>query len=306
MTTVAIVGLGTIAKTHVAAWERFPAVELVAGVDIKDIEGWRFRGRGVPIHRRVEDLAGYQPDFVVVATPTPTHSQVCGEILERLDTRILVEKPLASTLRDSLALLERKDDLAVLYHAAYAPEVGWAAERRDRWLDQFGPIRSFHCLFADSWRHDPSTSAQRYVSSWVDSGINCLSVLARLVTLQDLDVTVVDEQSSVYEASVRFSSGYRNGRGHIRTSWDVPAAAKHTTIAFESGAELVLNHQEVSGAVKDARGATIEQFQFDHSMPRLVSHYVGLYESVLFDAQPYAFGVEENTLLSRLLLGALP
>ncbi len=302
---IAIVGLGTIAQTHLAAWERLADVELVAGVEVRDVEPWSFRRHCVPIHRRVEELVAYQPGYVVVATPTAVHFHTCEQIWRSLHTRILVEKPLASTLRDSLALLERPDDLVVLYHAAYAPEVRWAAERLGRWLDQFGPITSLDCLFADPWGHDPTTAAERYVSSWVDSGINCLSVLARLVTLEDVDLTVLDEQASVYEASVQFTSLDRGGHGRIRTSWEVPAAEKHTRIAFEAGAEVVLKHQEVSGAVKDARGATIAQFQFDHSMPRLVSHYVNLYQSVLFGAEPYPFRVEENTRLSRLLLGAL-
>ncbi len=303
---VAIVGLGTIAKTHVGAWERLPGVDFVASVDVRDIEGWGFRGRRVPIHRSVEELAAYQPDCVVVATPTPHHYQACGEILGCLQTRILIEKPLASTLSDSLALLERTDDLVVLYHAAYAPEVRWAAERLSGWLDQFGPIRSFQCMFSDPWRDDPKTAATRYVSSWVDSGINCLSVLARLVRLEDLiDFTAIDERSSVYEAAVRFSSRGQSGRGDIRTSWDVATAAKHTTVEFGTGVTLVLNHQEVNAVARDERGATIERFRFDHSTPRLVSHYVNLYASVLFDAQPYAFGVEENKLLYRLLFGAV-
>ncbi|MGH8331604.1 MAG: Gfo/Idh/MocA family protein, partial [Pseudomonas fluorescens] len=192
MIRLAMVGLGKIARVHTAAWEQMHEIELVAGVDVGDIDSWKFRGTSIPVYRTVEELVSHEPDYVVVATPTGTHYQVTLKILNTLDSKVLVEKPLASTIEHTKELLDPDresgeiDRLVVLYHAAYAPEVQWAAGNLRRWLDEIGTVVSFDSFFSDALMEDFDSAARAYESSWLDSGINCLTVLARLVSLKEI------------------------------------------------------------------------------------------------------------------------
>jgi predicted dehydrogenase len=298
---IGAVGLGRITAAHLPALEQLPDVDVVAGCDIDPGRTLMFRGSSRPVHTSVDDLLNHEPDVVVVATPTPTHAAVCHAILARTRAvRLLVEKPLGASPAevDRLLAETRKGvQLDLIYHAAHAPEVAWARRRLD---PAWGPVASVEASFADPYRDmDEARRASVYVSSWVDSGINALSVLAWFLTPIRIDsLTTTDPSGLTHEAKLGFESAGHHGTGLIRTSWDTDQASKHTTLTFASGTRLFLDHQGITGRL-DQGDRRIDAFSYTGDNPRLVAHYLNAFQALLGDGDH--FHAREHARLHRLL-----
>ena len=93
---VLVVGLGTIAQTHLTVLAQRADVTVVAGVD-PVVDATTF-----PVFRTLTEalLAEPDPDLVVVATPTDTHVGLVREVVDSTAALVLSEKPLATTLAE--------------------------------------------------------------------------------------------------------------------------------------------------------------------------------------------------------------
>jgi hypothetical protein len=140
---------------------------------------------------------------------------------------------------------------------------------------------------ADPYQEDLSSAQARLGNSWIDSGINALSVIERFVTpVERRSLRQLGEPSwSTFEG--RFTCEFDGGRveGNVLTSWRVTDAARSTRIRYTSGAELVLDHHAVAGyLLRDGRVA--EVFGSDGAVPRRDTHYQALYRWWLVERRP--------------------
>lgn len=132
MTTrrVVVVGAGSIAHQWLRPLAARPNVELVALVD-PSTERARVLadelGLGVPVHAGLEEvLETERPDTLVNLTPPALHRLVSERGLDA-GCDVLTEKPMASTLEDGIALVERARatgrTLAVMQNRRYLAPV---------------------------------------------------------------------------------------------------------------------------------------------------------------------------------------
>ncbi|MEV4105415.1 Gfo/Idh/MocA family oxidoreductase [Nonomuraea sp. NPDC049649] len=293
--SVLMVGLGAVARTHLKVLADLPQVEVIAGVDPFPPERMTFRGLELPVAATLQEVTG-TPTLVVIATPTSTHSTLCHQARELFpQAAILVEKPAADDLTEAAKLLS--DGVEVAFHMAYAPEVLWG-EQVVR-THELGPVREIHSWFADPYASDLETARERFTSSWIDSGINALSVLTRFCDpLERISLRRLNE--STYETRVRCTSGSDPFEALILTSWQVTDAARRTTLRFASGAELLLDHHAVAAYLTQS-GQIAEVFGTDGSVPRRESHYINLYRQLLVDRRPL-MPSEQSSLLHDVLL----
>ena len=70
MARVGVIGAGEIGRVHLDALARLPSIDVVGTVD----------PRG-GTHRSLDELVAAGADTLIVATPTPTHADVCREVL---------------------------------------------------------------------------------------------------------------------------------------------------------------------------------------------------------------------------------
>lgn len=184
---VVIVGIGIAGTVHARVLEDFPGVALVAGIDAgaRDLT---FRGTKVPVYPSLFDMTAdikVQPDIVVVATPTPTHAEVCGEVAEYFGrASILVEKPAADNLEDAQRIVDGiggKQPVTVAYHMAFSPVVDWGLRETASRAGQLGTPVAIEAWAADPYQADMQSARERLANSWADSGINALSVIERFV-----------------------------------------------------------------------------------------------------------------------------
>jgi predicted dehydrogenase len=304
---MAIVGLGAIARTHVRALEAMTGVALVAGVDVRSGAALTFRDRVLPVHRTVSELCRHHRlDAAVVATPTGAHAEVCRELLAAGTVRrLLVEKPLAPGADDVREVLAAARDsgvtLEVMYHFRHASEVRWAASRHDEWGRRHGPVTGVRCLFSDAFALEPDRR-RSLVSSWVDSGINALSVLDRFVPLTAVSAPrALPDLVSTFEARVEFGARGDRCAGTVFTTWNVGRGSKLTRLSFADGAELLLDHSATFGRL-ERDGVTVEVHAADGAVERGLARYQALFRDML--AADHVAAPERDRLLHELLLGA--
>lgn len=304
---VLIVGLGEVAATHLRVLEHITGADVVAGVDIVPRPGLAFRGAPLPVYpdlRQAADLR--QIDVVVIATPTPSHAPVCADIAALLPAaRILIEKPAADNLAGARHVLQdiaRQQPVDVAYHMAFAPEVLWAEQTWQSSRSLLGVPVSAEISFTDPYDEEFEPAAARLGNSWIDSGINALSVLRRFTGLTSrISLRRIGQRShSVFEAHMACQSDGHEFDALILTSWHVTDPAKTTRIRYSSGAQLVMDHTAVA-AYLILDGSISDVFAAGAAIHRRERHYRALYESWLTGNQPIATP-QDHLLLHELLL----
>jgi predicted dehydrogenase len=238
---VMLVGLGRAGALALDALLRRKDVEIVAAVDPDPAAARVALPNGVPIR---SSLLGLPPaEIAIVSTPTPSHPAVCEALLDCVPGLrvVLCEKPATLSGQQLGALIASARaagvELRVLLHYAFGSEVLWLAEH----LAELGDVASFSASFGDPYGADLATRTTTLVSSWADSGINALTVLARLLE----PAAVVDSRSAGPETSrttLSFTSGSTSGTGLVETNWLVAEARKRTSLTLADGTALELDH----------------------------------------------------------------
>ena len=303
---IMVVGLGIAGQAHVKSLEQLPNLSVIAGIDTDPSLGSLliFREDKVPVYRELMDAARrHDPHIVVVATPTPTHEDVCQTIGEYFpNTTVLLEKPASDNLPAAQRLLGKgKPKVHVALHMAFSPEVRWA----------LGQVREKPCLFdvpvaiqssfTDPYRSDFASAESRLSNSWVDSGINALSVIdqfARVVDRRSLRCLAPDPALAFEGIFTCLASGNELD-ALVLTSWNGADRSRMTRITYKSGAELVMDHNSVEGYVLRG-GQIVSIFHDDSDLPRRERHYRALYQSWLLDNEPIS--ASDSARLHELLL----
>jgi predicted dehydrogenase len=307
--TVVVVGLGAVARTHLAVLEDFTSIDVICGVDPDPDKHLTFRGRSLTVFRNLNELSGGMPDLFIVATPTPTHRAVHAEIARLFPgTQALVEKPAADNLPDAGAVLDTSGGLTtnIAYHMACSPEVLWAAKLVDQAADEFGEIVSAQLVFTDPYEQDFDAASATYGSSWIDSGINALSVLRRFCdSMARRSLRSVGERRwSAYEAVLECRRGSTSFDATLLTSWHVTDPGRSTRLLFSTGHELLLDHHAVS-AYRLHEGEVVDLFGTDGAIPRREAHYRALYEE-FFAIGRVLLTSTDSFDLHKTLLESLP
>jgi len=287
---IILIGVGAAGTSHLEALESVPSVNVIAAVDIEPPPSVVFRKKEVPVYHSIPEVKRLRPDIVIVATPTPTHAVVCDEVTKYFPAvTIIVEKPAADNLHDAQRLLDgrkRPQPVIVAFHMAFAPEVRWALNAVTARKSALG-----HPISVQSWSGDPyifdDTAESTFGNSWIDSGINALSVI-------DLFVNVVNRRSlrqlgrsswSIFEGAFGCKSGSYQLEASVLTSWYVTDSTRSTRIRYSSGAEVVMDHNAVAGYIVEG-GRTTDVFGSNGTVPRRTSHYKQLYQSWLVNNHP--------------------
>ena len=284
-----------------------PTLTVVGVIDPNARDIVRFRGKNLPLYRSVLDASSLcDPDVIVVATPTSIHSQLCREAADYLpESAILVEKPAADSLLEAQWLLERhegRQPVNVALHMAFAPEVTWGAKVAAARAAELGGPVSIESWSADPYQADLESAGARLGNSWIDSGINGLSVIERFVrVVERLSLRKLGDDSwSAFEGRFLCEANGNQIEATVLTSWRVTDATRSTRIRYSSGAELVLDHHAVSGYLA-RKGGVSDLFGSDGAIPRRDTHYRALYKSWLVDREPI-FTAETTLRLHKLLL----
>jgi predicted dehydrogenase len=232
-------------------------------------------------------------DVVLVATPNRMHVDHGIQVLEA-DKWLVVEKPVAETPEQFDALLARRNTLdgrcTVALHAAFGMEVDWFEGERDSGrFDEFR-FDTFHAQFYDPYFEDERLQerASALGGSWLDSGINALSVLCRFIKPGNMSVCdsrmtrVAGVACAEVQGTVDFvvSDSFLTGTGSVDTNWTIGRDSKTTTFRdSRSRRELILDHSAQRVRLAGPNGNEL-LFSCQNDLPRLTNHYVGVFENL--------------------------
>ncbi len=163
---IAVLGGGLIGREHVQLIERHPDATLAAIADISPEAGEPARRMGVPVHSDFERMLDEErPDGAIVALPNVLHLEAGLACIQR-GIPVLVEKPIADTIRSALALVKAAEALGVPllvgHHRRHSPDMRKARDLIAR--GELGTILAVNgmCLvrkhdsyFETEWRRQP-------------------------------------------------------------------------------------------------------------------------------------------------------
>lgn len=309
---IGLVGLGVIGRVHrdVLATVAPGALRVVVDPTLPDDHGDDRDHRdgrdgegaddAVRHHRSLAEAlaAGPSLDLVVVATPTDTHLDLVGELLTGTRATVLSEKPLARELAPLVALEENLGEelarLRVVNHFAYSPEVAWAAATCER--HGWGAPELAVATFNDPYVLKTPRQRTSYVSPWVDSGANQLSMLGRFV--EGWAVCSHEEDPAGLRSVTELT--YDGGRATLLASWWTGDSSKQTSLRWSGGRELLLDHTAMTGHLF-VEGRLVEHLGHDGRTSRKHAHYEAMYRALFADPDVDALSVRLAREVTRLL-----
>ncbi len=309
---IALIGIGKIANYQMQAINHTKGITLTDAHDLDATRADELPG-SVQFHDDLDKLLKKSTaDAFLVSTPTNTHYEVAMKIIEAGRIAI-VEKPICTRQEKMDALITaahtRKIPLYTAFHPSYGREVEWWIEQRAERNFELGALIGFESCFSDPYYLNGKLTmgAVGKAGSWLDSGISSLSILARLIDPEQMQIidgrmtAIPDIQCAQVQGLglFRFQADDRKGYGMIDTNWTLGRNYKTTRLWYENGV-IELDHAKEFGRLR-LQGEDELIFNLATDKPRLVNHYCGVFANL---AELFREG-EDNTKLSEVLHGLL-
>lgn len=274
-----IIGIGHIAQYHFEAIGLIDGLELtsVCDHDYSKLENVKL---DVDKYNNSNDLiSSSQVDVVMIATPTESHAKMAEHVI-KAGKPVILEKPAALTFREFNLLkslsLSKKVPVFTLFHASYGYELTPTFEILNNLENKDGLV--WKSFFSDPYEKDAKAKSS-LVNSWVDSGINFLSILQRVLSPDSIDLifsshtpATGEEKSKICSNLVFEFSGNISGTAIIECNWSKGINRKVSKVRIQNKHWLILEHSDQS-LVELGRRMTI-----DNELPRLTNHYIAAFE----------------------------
>jgi len=291
MFNVGIIGLGHVATHQIAAIGRSGDFQLIAGCD-PDRSRLALLDESVSAYTDAEEMLQRSDlDVVVVASPNRLHVSHGLQVMAA-GKWLFMEKPLAESQQE-FDLFDRKrkeyaGHCTLALHAAFGVEVEWFFA--NYYEADAAKLTSFAAEFYDPYFTDGRVEkrAMSLGGSWMDSGINALSVICRLISPDDL--VICDSRMTRVEGSecsevsgvveFQFPGSRVRGDGAIQTSWTTGRNKKLTTLGFgDVDRKIILDHSAQEVILREQQHDQL-LFSCDNGLPRLTNHYVGAFKGL--------------------------
>lgn len=191
-------------------------------------------------------------DVVLIATPPRTHFSLGLDCL-RKGKHVLMEKPAVLSMSELELLYEEAHKngviLHVAYHAAFSIEIQWFLKHQRLLCDKynFEEVSNVYCGFYDPYVIHGTTQVgkEKLGGSYIDSGINALSVCDKLIDLQEFSTESSTFQTDKNGIVIASNTLFCDGRTRlcIDTGWIYGLNRKRTILQFRNhDNQLVFDH----------------------------------------------------------------
>jgi len=233
---VAVIGAGAMGRNHARVYSELPDVELVAVCDrdfsIARTVAYRHHAKAFGNFRKMLDEI--QPEAVTIAVPTAYHKEVALACLDT-GTHILVEKPIAATLEDSNAIIERARACNLRLMVGHIVRFNPAMQQLKQRLQQGELGRIFQIVCR---RVGPFPERIRDVGVVIDLAPHDIDLMRFLTGMEAVRVYCETEQRihTEYEDLLLGLLRFENGvTGCLEINWLTPAKVREVVVLGERG-----------------------------------------------------------------------
>ena len=232
-----VIGLGMMGRNHVRVWdEAVDGVELVAVADPEPqavraaTSGRRARGFDDPDRLLAEE----ELDLVSIVAPTSLHLPVALAAL-RAGVHVLVEKPIAATREEALAMMRAADDAGRLLTVGHIERFNPAIRELKQRLDAGELGRIFQI---SATRLGPFPARIRDVGVVVDLAPHDLDIFRYLLGVEPVRLhaetarRIHTEHEDLFNGTIAFSNGVI---GVLDINWLTPTKRRLLSVTGERG-----------------------------------------------------------------------
>ena len=233
---VAVIGTGSMGRNHARVYSELPNVELAAVCDenssaARDVAARYGTAAYADYHKMLEEV---RPEVVSVAVPTALHRDVAIEALEA-GAHVLVEKPIAATLEEGRAIIEKADQMKRQLMIGHIVRFNPAMQALKQKLQEgeLGRIFQITCR-----RVGPFPARIRDVGVVIDLAPHDVDLMRYLTGMEPIRVYCETEQRLQTEHEdlllglLRFPHGVT---GSLEINWLTPTKVREVIVLGERG-----------------------------------------------------------------------
>ena len=230
---IAVVGAGLMGVNHARVVAESPETTLVAVVDPQPTgEATAYRHRAA-WHHALDELDPGSVDAAIVAIPTSAHAEIAMALIER-DVPVLVEKPIAATLREAQDLValatQRGVPLTVGHVERFNPAVKALQEKLS--ADEVGRVFQVHTRRLSPFPARVGDAGVAFDLATHDLDIMCMLAGTPIRISAEIDRRAHSMYEDLLAATLRFDSGVI---GLLEVNWLTPTKVRQLTVTGERG-----------------------------------------------------------------------
>ncbi len=230
---VGVIGIGSMGKNHLRVYSEMN--QEIVGISDINIEKGNFLAKkyNTKFFRDYRELLKKDLDAVSIAVPTTLHKKVALDCMEK-GINILIEKPIADTLRNALEIKAKaeKEDLKVMvgHIERFNPAI-------EKIKEMTGTGEMGELVSISAKRVGPYNPRIRDVGIIIDLGVHDIDIISYLY--KDKVEYVYASAGSVihnFEDHASILLKFRNGHaGLIETNWLTPFKIRTLTMVGDRG-----------------------------------------------------------------------
>lgn len=321
MYRIGIVGLGVIYHQYIQALVVTKDVFYLVAVCDKDetrlSQGLRLaretlKRDDIQGSTDLTDFLTAKMDIVFIATPPSTHYPLAMECI-RANKSLLVEKPAMCRVDNLVEIHEfcsvNALQLHTAFHSAYAADVLWFLSHRQELEQQhgLGEAIEISCGFSDPYviKGQVLSGRENLGGSYLDSGVNELSVIAQLVDISSFNVK--EHHAELLPDSKITCKSYTElveAQGKLvikmETDWTLGKNEKTTCIKYGNGSSIILNHSMQTVILSQDNQ---QWLLFDNGdKPRLLTQYINMLKHYAMMMDAHHSNYDMSLQIHNLLL----
>jgi len=232
----AVIGVGSMGRHHVRVYSELKQTTLVGISDAVPETGQRYASQyGVPVYTDFHELLEREkPDLVTIAVPTRLHKVVAEQVMEA-GAHVLLEKPIAATVEEGKALIERAKALKRHFMVGHIVRFNPAIQALKTHLEngELGRIFQIACR-----RVGPFPTRIQDVGVVIDLAPHDLDIM-RFVTGDEPILVFAETEKRLHtqhEDLLMALLRFRNGiAGMLEINWLTPVKVREVMVLGERG-----------------------------------------------------------------------
>lgn len=255
---IALIGLGAISDKYRSGLEDSSIFELVAICDKKEdlLQNNKYvvDNKYVDYKKMVEDKLKLGLNTVIIATPPKTHYEIAKYCLEH-GINVLIEKPATVNFEQLEDLYQTATKFGskflVMFHWMYGSEIVYLHKHIDEYIQRHGEIIEVKAIVNDPYSDCCGHILPSRVGlegTWLDCGINCISMIERIIPMHKKTPISVESQIDSNNGLPYYTKHNLIINDIISTEiivdWREKKNFKRTSLTFSDGAEMFIDHTD--------------------------------------------------------------